>query len=50
MEERKDWVKVLITEYEHLKDRDEELTKLENAGVDNWEWYDEALRGERDWD
>lgn len=46
--ERKDWVKVLRSEYERLKDRDEELTKLEAAGVDNWEWYGDALNGRLD--
>lgn len=42
---RADWVKVLREEYEYLKGRDDTLMMLENAGVDNWEWYGEALRG-----
>lgn len=35
-------------EYDYLKSRDAELTLLENAGVDNWEWYGEALRGDEE--
>ncbi len=31
-------------EYEYLVDRDKRLTALENSGVDNWEWYDEAMK------
>lgn len=30
-------------EYESLVQRDRKLTALENGGVDNWEWYGEAL-------
>lgn len=30
-----------------LKDS-EKLRKLENAGVDNWEWYGEAMKGDAD--
>lgn len=37
-----------VKEYMHLKERDEELTLLENAGVDNWEWYGDALNGRLD--
>lgn len=32
--------------YEGLKARDEELTKLEDYGVDNWQGYEDALREE----
>jgi hypothetical protein len=40
-----DTVTVTITraEYEALEESDRTLTLLENAGVDNWEWYGEAL-------
>ena len=31
-------------EYKSLLDRDEKLSALENGGVDNWEWYGEALK------
>jgi hypothetical protein len=41
-----DYVTITAKEYEELKARDDELTLLENAGVDNWEWYCEALRGQ----
>ena len=39
-------VTIPLKEYEYLKARDEELSLLEAGGVDNWEWYGEALRGE----
>jgi hypothetical protein len=26
-------------------ERDEILTALEAAGVDNWEWYEDAVKG-----
>lgn len=32
------------SEYAMLKSRDRRLTALENGGVDNWEWYGEALK------
>lgn len=32
-------------EYQRLQDADEKLALLEAAGVDNWEFYDEALDG-----
>lgn len=31
---------------QYLLDRDAKLTALENAGVDNWEGYEEAMRAE----
>lgn len=42
----KNFVWVDAEEYEYLKGRDDELMMLENAGVDNWEWYSEALGGD----
>lgn len=30
-------------EYERLKDRDRLLSCLEAGGVDNWDWYEEAI-------
>jgi hypothetical protein len=36
-------VEGLVSELERLIDRDNKLTALENAGVDNWEWYGDAL-------
>ena len=44
----KDYVWVLAEEYEYLKGRDDELQLLENGGVDNWEWYGEALSAKDD--
>ena len=32
-------VTITKAEYDELMDRDEELTRLEAAGVDNWEGY-----------
>lgn len=37
-------VEVKYSEYEELLKRDEVLSALEAGGVDNWEWYDEALK------
>ena len=31
--------------YERLQEDRKKLIALENAGVDNWEWYDEAMSG-----
>lgn len=28
---------------DELIEADDKLRKLENGGVDNWEWYDEAM-------
>lgn len=36
-------ISIRLSEYEYLKSRDDELGLLERAGVDNWEWYGEAL-------
>ena len=30
-------------EHDQLLQRSRKLRALENGGVDNWEWYDEAL-------
>jgi hypothetical protein len=35
-----------LDEYESLKEDEKILRLLENAGVDNWEWYGEALAGD----
>lgn len=32
-------------DYQRLLDAEEKLRLLENGGVDNWEFYDEALDG-----
>jgi hypothetical protein len=42
-----EFLTVHYSEYLHLVARDEKLTALENAGVDNWEGYGPALE-ERD--
>lgn len=39
-------VTITATEYASLKRDSETLGKLERAGVDNWDWYYEALREE----
>ncbi len=31
-------------EYDELVNAFYKLNALENAGVDNWEWYDEAMK------
>ena len=38
-------VKIFADEYRYLLRRNKKLTLLENAGVENWDWYDEALIG-----
>jgi len=38
-------VTITVKEYEALKESDRVLGLLERGGVDNWEWYGEALRG-----
>jgi hypothetical protein len=38
------FILAMAQEIEELRKRDAKLTALENAGVDNWEWYDEAMR------
>lgn len=40
--------KISNREYQNLLKRDEILTALEAGGVDNWTWYDEALKEVRD--
>lgn len=39
-----DTVTIPKEEYESLLEASLKLSCLENAGVDNWEWYGEALR------
>lgn len=41
-------VTIPMDEYDRLKSRDAELTLLENYGVDNWDGYGEALRGDEE--
>lgn len=43
-----EFVTVHCSEYLHLVARDEKLTRLENAGVDNWEGYGPALAEDDD--
>jgi hypothetical protein len=38
------FVRIPRDEYEKLKDDSLLLRCLENGGVDNWEWYGEAIR------
>ena len=37
-------VMISKTEYDRLLDRDMFLDCLEACGVDNWEWYDDAIQ------
>ena len=37
-------IEVTHTEYEYLKQRDQELSALEAGGVDNWEGYSDSLK------
>lgn len=36
-------------EYEELKKRDLKLTALEHSGVDNWDWYGDAMDQYQTW-
>lgn len=47
-EDWKDTVTLTRKEYEELCDRDHKLQCLENAGVDNWEWYGDAMEAYND--
>jgi hypothetical protein len=38
-----DTVTIPRAEYDSLKNDEETLCRLNNAGVDNWEWYSEAI-------
>ena len=38
-----DEITIPWTEYQELKKDQLKLSCLENAGVDNWEWYEQAL-------
>lgn len=40
-----DTVTITRAEYESLQESARVLGLLERGGVDNWEWYGEALRG-----
>jgi hypothetical protein len=43
MEPSQDMVTISREEFERLNDRDFKLSCLESGGVDNWQWYSEAL-------
>lgn len=48
-----EYVTIKKSEYQSLLDESRKLTALENAGVDNWEWYGDAMSefyGEEDED
>lgn len=38
-----DTITITKQEYYELKVADEKLAALESGGVDNWDWYEEAL-------
>lgn len=42
-----DYTIIKKSEYEYLLDDQLTLNCLEDAGVDNWEWYDEAMMAYR---
>lgn len=42
------YVLVEETELKDLQESSDKLAALEDAGVDNWEWYDEAMKSYRD--
>lgn len=44
----KEFQVVSKADYQRLCDRDHKLTKLENGGVDNWQWYDESMREDKE--
>ena len=36
-------VQITMKELKRYQERDRKLSALENAGVDNWDWYDDAM-------
>jgi hypothetical protein len=42
---KKKTVEISKLEYEELLKAEATLSLLQNSGVDNWEWYSEALDG-----
>ena len=36
-------VQITMKELKRYQERDRKLSALENAGVDNWEWYGDAM-------
>lgn len=43
-------VTISRADFDNLKDDADTLRKLENAGVDNWTWYSEALNHPEDFE
>ena len=43
MEKQEEMISIPLAEYEALKEDGEILAKLYAGGVDNWEWYGEAM-------
>ena len=43
MTQNDETVTISYGEYQRLQERSRKLDALENAGVDNWEWYDDAM-------
>lgn len=47
-------IEISKLEYFNLRLDSEKLLRLENGGVDNWDWYGESIYGEdtneKDWD
>ena len=43
MENDEEMVKISKEEYKHLLEDSDTLSALEEAGVDNWEGYDDAM-------
>ena len=39
----KKYVKIELKEYLSLKEAELKLIRLENGGVDNWQWYGDSL-------
>lgn len=42
--EEVEYVSIALKEYLELLDRSEKLRCLEDGGVDNWTWYEEAMK------
>lgn len=43
-----DYILVSKSRLISLLQTEEEMSRLQNGGVDNWEWYSESLSGEFD--
>jgi len=49
MENKNEMVTISKIEYDYLKEKEMKLEALEQSGVDNWDFYGEAMKLLREW-